>query len=676
MVKRELKGFELKVNEKSFPCTTPCTVKSVLSAAGEKSMALGSEVSFNAVISADEAALSIKYFYLRLKGIKHPCKLYIGDEKICELDGTSPVYNVNISGLVTLGDNILSLRFSAADGDITYAGVYGSVEIIRFNSSIIDRVNLTRNIEDGRVNLGINLQLLGDTSSVRAVATLVSPGGQIYYAGLTGGKGSVIITDPLYWWPRGLGVQNIYRLTVNLYGESDVEDSLDMRLGLRSVENTEGFGLKINGIKMILMGAVYIPDREPDPILADKKSEEHISAAAKAGYNCFVIPSGSNIPSDRFYELCDLYGIAVIEEHKVIDDDTVNSLRERIDHPSLCLIDLISSENLEIYESRLKDSFAELKYKILPSPYEYISMPALPSMKSISEIVPEGERSLFSRSIEAIAEDGAIKDMLLSVADRYPYPRDLSSFAYASALASCHKVGEVVRSARLTGGKSVRGVFNRLSDFSLAISSSAIDYRGRWKPIQYYCYRYFAPITLYADIEDGVAVFSASNLRKFDLIGSLEYRIADASNYTVFKSSEPMEISAFSEGKIHFFNISEIIKGHESEYYLEYYLKEGHSSLAKGVLLFLPEKHFDFKKPNISANITGQDKKFVITLSTDKFVKDLEIGFDGIDGVFSDNYIDLTGEIPVKIDFTVNGNNCSASELAERLEIRSVWDLK
>ena len=44
--------------------------------------------------------------------------------------------------------------------------------------------------------------------------------------------------------------------------------------------------------------------------------------------------------------------------------------------------------------------------------------------------------------------------------------------------------------------------------------------------------------------------------------------------------------------------------------------------------------------------------------------------------MFSDNYIDLTGEIPVKIDFTVNGNNYSASELAERLEIRSVWDLK
>ena len=115
MVKRELKSFEVKINEKSYPGIAPCTVKSVLSAAGENSLELGSEVSFNTVISADEAALSIKYFYLRLKGIKHPCKLYIGDEKICELDGIATVYNVNISGFVALGDNILSLRFSAED---------------------------------------------------------------------------------------------------------------------------------------------------------------------------------------------------------------------------------------------------------------------------------------------------------------------------------------------------------------------------------------------------------------------------------------------------------------------------------------------------------------------------------------------------------------------------------
>lgn len=676
MVKRELKGFELKITENSYPCTTPCTVKSVLSAAGESLPHSVSELSFNTVISADEAALSIKYFYLRIKGIKHPCKLFVGDNFICELDGITPVYNVNLSGFVALGDNILSLRFSADDSALAYVGIYGSIEVIRFNGSVIDRVNLTRNIEDGRVNLGINLELLGDTSSVRAVATLVSPGGQIYYAGLTGGKGSVIITDPLYWWPRGLGVQNIYRLTVNLYGESDVEDSLDMRLGLRKIELGEDFGMRINGVKMIPMGAVYIPDGEPDPALADKRAEEHILAAAKAGYNCLVIPDGSPTLSDRFYELCDLYGIMLIEEKSVVDEHTLSIFRARIEHPSLCIVDLISSENVEAYKSRLKDSFAELSYKILPTASEYISMPALPSMKSISEIIPEGERSLFSRSIEAIAEDGAIKDMLLSVADRYPYPRDLDSFAYASALSSCHKVGEVIKSARLSGGKATRGVFNRLSDSSLVISPSAIDHRGRWKPIQYYCCRYFSPISLYADTVEGQTVFSASNLRKFDLIGSLEYRIADASNYTVFKSSEPVEISAFGEGNIHSVDISEIIKGHESEYYLEYSLKEGASTLAKGVMLFLPEKHFDFKKPSISAKVTGQDNRFCITLSSDSFVKDLEIDFDGVDGVFSDNYIDLTSEIPIKIDFTVSGRNYTASELSERLNMRSVWDLK
>jgi hypothetical protein len=267
-----------------------------------------------------------------------------------------------------------------------------------------------------------------------------------------------------------------------------------------------------------------------------------------AGYNCFLIPLSSPTPSERFYQLCDLNGIVVIEEHTVIDGAAVDSLRRRIHHPSLCLIDLKSSENVKIYEMRINDALDGLTCVVKDSLPSYISSPSLPSMKSIRAIIPEGERSLFSRSIEAIAEDGAIKDMLLSVADRYPYPADLSGFAYASALASAHKVGEVIKNSRLTRGKSGRGIFNRLSDSKLAISPSAIDYRGRYKPMQYYTSRYFAPVALYAENQGGVVKFSASNLRRLDLIGSLEYRIADASNYTVFRASTPVEIRAMSEG--------------------------------------------------------------------------------------------------------------------------------
>lgn len=676
MVKKEIKNFELNIGEKSFACLAPCSVKSVLTAASESLENLGSTVSFETNIYADEVALSIKNFYLRVRGIRRPAKVFLGEEKILDCDGITPVYNLNISGKLNKGDNRLSVLFDSADGSLEYAGLSESFEILRFGSAIIESVSLKQQREEGAVTIGISLNLIGNTQAVRAVATLVSSTGQIYYAGLTGGKGSIVVRDPLYWWPKGLGVQNLYRLTVNLYGENDVEDSVEMRIGLRTVETTDGNTLIVNGNDMIPMGALYIADEDPDFTSANRRVESQITAAAMAGYNCLVVPLSSPTPSEKFYELCDIHGIAVIEEHDVIDGAAVDSLRRRVHHASLCLIDLKKSENVKIYEMRIKDALGGLKCFVWESMPKYISAHALPSMKSIRALIPDGERSLFSRSIEAIAEEGAIKDMLLSVADRYPYPGNLDSFAYASALASAHRVGRVIKESRLTKGMSGRGVFNRLSDTSLCISPSAIDYRGRWKPLQYYCTRYFAPITLYADADGGVVKFLASNLRRLDLIGTLEFRIADATNYTIFKASVPVEIGAMTQGYIHTADLSEIIAGHENEYYLEYYLKEELSTISKKTLLFVPEKHFNFKKPFIEAKITGQDKHFSLTLSATNFVKDLELGFDGVDAIFSDNYIDLTGEAPVKINFTITGATQTAHHLDGLLEIRSVWDLK
>ena len=110
-------------------------------------------------------------------------------------------------------------------------------------------------------------------------------------------------------------------------------------------------------------------------------------------------------------------------------------------------------------------------------------------------------------------------------------------------------------------------------------------------------------------------------------------------------------------------------------YYLEYSLKEGASTLSSGVLLFVPEKHFRFKKPNIRAEIVGSDRKFSIMLMSDAFVKDLELDFIDADAVFSQNYIDITSDNPVKISFSITGGLETAYHLNNSLQMRSVYDL-
>ncbi|MBQ8414424.1 MAG: hypothetical protein IJX58_08475 [Clostridia bacterium] len=675
MVRREIKNFELIYGGESYPCSVPFSVKSVLSAEGVDTEGLDGQISFESDIYVDDAALAMRNFYLRVRGLDRAAKIYIGDKLLGETDGVTPVYNFDASDLLSKGNNRLSIRLDSDTENLLYAGMSETVEILRFSSAIIDTASLSQQHEEGSVKLSINLGLIGDPTSVRAVATLTSPSGQLYYAGLTKGQGSITVANPLYWWPKGQGVQNLYRLTISLYGDRDIEDSVDIRLGLRTAEKGDGGSLLINGCRVLPMGAVYIPDGDPDLKITNEKEAAIVTAASMAGYNCLLIPLGAPHPTGKFYEMCDVHGIMVIEEHSTLDTSAVESIKHRSNHPSLCLIDLIGEGDRSDDTYRLSSVLPDMSIRELREQPTYVGMPSLPSMKTLRAAIPEEERGLFSYSIEAISDEGAIRVMLLSVAERYPYPADLSAFAYASALASAHKVGEVIKDARLSLGGSGRGIFYRIADREMTVSPSAIDCRGRWKPLQYYSARHFAPITVYADYKDGKLTFSASSQRKIDCIGTLEYRIANASNITVYKGTVDCEIGSMTSSVIHTDDIAKYVSGNERDYYIEYFIKEGSFTLGRGTMLFVPEKHFRFKKPKIKSVITGADRRFSITLSSDVFVKDMELDFDGVDVVFEDNYFDLTSDAPVKINFTVTGGIETSYHLKDLLQMRSVYDL-
>ncbi|MBO7196534.1 MAG: hypothetical protein J6V80_04315 [Clostridia bacterium] len=674
MIRREISKFELIYSGGRLDCQPPCSLRSLIGREAD----IAGGIRLEARINVKKIDLTTKYLYLRLSGLDRAADVYVDDKFLFATDGTLPVYHIDLGDRLVVGENVISVRLSDEECYGEDMALFLKAEILCFANAAIESLSVTQQHSENSVQLDLGLSLLGKPDSVRAVATLTSPVGQMYFSGLHGGRGSIIISDPLYWWPAGQGVQNIYTLTLNIYGECEIEDSYTTTLGLRTAKGNEDGNIWVNGMHMIPMGALYIPECDTDFNKRNEKADSYVKSAAMSNYNCLVIPSSAPLPSDRFYSACDERGIMVIEEHSLLDLmdlSVVESIKHRSHHPSLCVIDVIDSTDRSAEIENLADELGGLSFRIIGSQPEYLGLPALPSMKTICEVTPEDERGLFSHYIESIAEPQAIRDMLLSVADRYPYPTDLSAFGYASAMASAHKVGDAVKESRLSYGKSGRAVFNRLNDPRIAISASAIDARGRWKPLQYYSSRHFAPIALYADYKDGKVDFSVSSQRRIDLIGSLEYRIADASNRTVMSESVECEITSMTSTVIHTADIGEIISGHEREYYLEFYLKEGSDAISRRTLLFVPEKHFKFKKPRIKTVVSGEDRNFSVTLSADCFVKDMEVCFDGIDVVLDDNYFDITSEAPVKVCFTVMGGMEASYRLKDALELRSVVDL-
>ena len=121
-------------------------------------------------------------------------------------------------------------------------------------------------------------------------------------------------------------------------------------------------------------------------------------------------------------------------------------------------------------------------------------------------------------------------------------------------------------------------------------------------------------------------------------------------------------------------DIGSVISGHEEEYYLLYTVSDKCNEVSKGLLLFTNLKHFKFKEPKCSIAISGTGMEYTVTVSSEYFVKGVEITFDGEDVQLDKNYFDITGKAPVKIQLRTK-RMTSIERLQRVARVRTLYDL-
>lgn len=201
----------------------------------------------------------------------------------------------------------------------------------------------------------VEVPVTGMQSAPMLTYRVESPDGTLLYEGT---DPHAEIDEPLLWWPHGQGEQPLYRVTVSLHsGEEEQNDSF--RIGLRTVTVSrekdqwgEEFCFKVNGQKIFAMGADYIPQDCFYTHVTDEVLERDVKAAAFANFNCLRIWGGGYFQADRFYDLCDEYGILIWQDllfacgayelypqfEKDIVAETTDNVRRIRNHACLALI--------------------------------------------------------------------------------------------------------------------------------------------------------------------------------------------------------------------------------------------------------------------------------------------------------------------------------------------------
>lgn len=676
MIRSEIKDFITNIGGEQHGVTPPISLASPT----EEGRVLRRGC-YASVLNVDERAIDSRYIYLRLSDIVGLRSIRIGDALVSDRHFTGRILNVNIKEYLRVGENRLELTFESEEGEHRCPGLFGGAELLRFNGAAIDHVNVKQRFDGSGATLDISIDMLGSSENVRAVATLVSGAGHIFYSGLTRGRGSVTVKDPLYWWPKGMGVQNLYKLTVNLYGEMEIEDTLELRVGIRRLTaRDDSVALGVGDASLLPMGAVYHSDSRIDPLLAKNRIAAFINSAARVGMSALLVGSHDQLPPEEVLDLCDAHGIAVIRE---IRSSTLESGNEELDslarlahHPSIALYNVIyDTGNANLIRERMARVAPDVALRIIDKPVVYPTVASLPSDRVTDSWLAPDERNLFSKKLEGECRD-TVLDMLVLASERFPYAGGFADFAYTSSVCAAELIKERMERARLDRG-AVLPIYDGLGDTEVGICHSGMDAYAVWRALHYYSARFFAPLCLIPKhLGGGRVEFYISNERRQSFVGRLEYRIADSKNNTIHQGSEQCVIERATAKLVMEKDFGEFVAGHEQEYYLEYSLRDPMGVFSQGTMLFVPEKHFAFADPQIKADIAGSDRRFSVLLTASAFAKAVELSFSDADAVFFDNYIDLTSSSPVKISFTLTGESRTAYQLLSSLRIRSIYDTK
>lgn len=130
--------------------------------------------------------------------------------------------------------------------------------------------------------------------------------------------------NPRLWWPRNKGEQNLYSLKARfLDDKGTVSDEVRLRFGVREFTSDQSGkdGARqfyVNGKKIFIRGTNWIPDA----MLAcdDARMERIMRLVHESGVNLVRLWGGGIVESDRFYELCDEYGLMVWQEFWMTGD--------------------------------------------------------------------------------------------------------------------------------------------------------------------------------------------------------------------------------------------------------------------------------------------------------------------------------------------------------------------
>jgi len=205
-------------------------------------------------------------------------------------------------------------------------GIWKDLRLEAYGAARLDDVHVQQRHDSGSVTVETQITIEQWTdASLIAEVRVTAPDGATQSERITLAANaatiSIPIDQPQLWWPNGYGDQPLYQVEVSLLKENDVLDRRSYAIGLRTIELRQqqdqwgrSFVFVVNGLPIFAKGSNWIPaDSFPTRLIVESL-EGLIRSAAATHHNMLRVWGGGFYEDERFYDLCDRYGILVWQE--------------------------------------------------------------------------------------------------------------------------------------------------------------------------------------------------------------------------------------------------------------------------------------------------------------------------------------------------------------------------
>jgi beta-mannosidase len=305
--------------------------------------------------------------------------------------------------------------------------------------------------------------------------------------------------------------------------------------------------------------------------------------------------------------------------------------------------------------------------------YGFQSFPEMRTVESFT--LPEDRNGIFTAVMLVHQKNNEGNSIIQDyIARDYPKPKDFASFLYVSQVLQAEGIKIGAEHFRRSRPQTMGSIFWQLNDCWPVASWSSIDYFGRWKALQYYARRFYAPVLVSPHVEDGaLKVFIVSDRLK-PAPATLRLRLMNFDGKVFMDESRSVDVAPLASVVVLTWpleKLADVGVTDSSGVFAVADLTDDGAELSRNLTYLVPVKEVHLKPAALGVETADAGGSFTIRVTSPVLARSVYLSFGDLDVSLSDNYFDVLPGETIELHATTS---FPLAELRSKLKAISLSD--